>query len=168
MTFFACTSGNKKTELIEYYPISISKLVNKEVSFIQSQKDSACKTVLFKKDKIERNKIAFTDVEKDIQSFLEFDINKAAWQKSYVSSSTGNKTRFSSIEEKLPLKFIDVFGDIKSPDKIRIYFQNNNNLYRSVKIIEWVPTTYYSIYSIQDVKGMDADTLFIKTYLDCN
>lgn len=165
---YACNSANNKTENIAYYPISITALVNTQTLFITSNEDSACKTVLFKNSKIEKNKIGFEDVEKDIQSFIEFDINKAAWQNSYSTKTIGNTTKFSALEEKLPLKFIEITGDLKSPSKLRIYFQNTNNLYQSIKVIEWVPNAYYSIFSIQDVKGMDADTLFIKTYLNCN
>lgn len=164
----ACNSANNKAELIAYYPISITNLANEETTLIHAKKDSACKTVLFKNSKIEKNKIGFEDVEKDLQSFIEFDINKAAWQKSYITKSIGNATRFESIEAKLPLKTIDVYGDLTSPKKIRIYFQNTNNLYHSIKVIEWIPSISYSIFSIQDVKGMDADTLFVKTYLNCN
>jgi len=54
---------------------------------------------------------------------------------------------------------------LNDPESVSIYFQNNNNLYQSTKCIEWIPGKSYSIFSIQDVKGMDADTLFVKTYL---
>lgn len=166
----SCNKKNDKAAFIEYYPVSITKIVTKEIEAISTSKDSVCKIVQFKDSKIEHHKIPVSDVESDLRSFLEFDINKPAWQKSYTSQTVNNNIRFSTIEDKLPLKFIDIQGDIKSPECIRFYFQNSNNLYQSTKVIEWVPNKYYYIYSIQDVKGMNADTLFVKTYLgaSCN
>lgn len=161
----ACQSEQNKADYVEFYPISIANLVKNEVEKVVSVKDSASKTVIYKNTKIEQKTIAYSDVENDLKSFIEFDINKTAWQKSYQQKIIGNKTLFIGIEDKLPLKYLEIIGDLKNPERVRIYFQNTNNLYQSIKLIDWCPSKSYSIFSIQDVKGMSTDTLFIKTYL---
>lgn len=161
----ACTADKKNENGIQYYPISIQKVITTEIENLNKNKVIAVKQV-FMSDNFERKKISLEDVIVDLKSFNEFDINKAAWQDSYHISLSDSVTEFTSKESKLPLKKISVYGDLKSPDLLRIYFSNSNNLYESVKLIVIKPNKYYSIFSIQDVKGMKPDTLFVKTYFD--
>ena len=161
----ACEPDKKTSELVNYYPFSITKIVNNELNDLQNESISANKTVIYNNSKIENKNISKEDVETDLKSFVEFEINKAAWQKSYSQKTIGNITIFECLEQKLPLKKITIIGDLNNPESINVHFYNNNNLYKSTKIIKWIPNKSYSIFSIQDVKGMDADTLFVKTYL---
>lgn len=161
----ACEPDQKTSEIVNYYPFSITKIVNQELNDLQNETVSASKTVIYNNSKIEHKQINKVDIETDLKSFVEFDINKAAWQKSYSQKTIENITIFECLEQKLPLKKITIKGDLNKPESINVHFYNNNNLYQSTKIIEWVPNKSYSIFSIQDVKGMDADTLFVKTYL---
>lgn len=161
----ACESKEKSTDSARYYPISITSVVNNELNELKNIDITASKTIIYNNSKIEHKQINKEDVETDLKSFVEFDINKAAWQKSYSQKTNGNITIFECLEQKLPLKKITVKGDLNNPESVNIHFYNNNNLYQSTKLIEWVPGKSYSIFSIQDVKGMNADTLFVKTYL---
>lgn len=161
----ACQSDQKTSEIVNYYPFSITKIVNHELNDLQSKSVNASKTVIYNNSKIEHKQISKEDIETDLKSFVEFEINKAAWQKSYSQKTIGNTTIFECLEQKLPLKKITIMGDLNNPESVNIHFYNNNNLYQSTKLIKWVPGKNYSIFSIQDVKGMNADTLFVKTYL---
>lgn len=157
ITLIACNQKASNTEMIRYYPFSLIDEVNRF-----SVKDvNAVQKTITQKGKTERKSIDKTDLLKDIETFKEFDINKAAWQTSFVKIENEQYTRFQSIEPKLPLKYLDVYGNLNKPDRVRIYFLNTNNLYQSVKLIDWKPSKSYSIFSIQDVKGMSADTLHI-------
>lgn len=156
----ACNSTDKGTPTEQYYPISINKQIDNFSARFNANKIS--KTV-FQDGTLERKEISIDQVLKDINSFKEFDINKPAWKNSYKASKSENHIRFETAENKLSLKYIDVYGAVENPSKICIYFQNNNNLYYSSKYIIWDLKHSYSIYSIQDVKGMDADTIFIKS-----
>lgn len=161
----SCGSDKKTSYAEKFYPISITKIVNNELNNLHDKSIKASKTIIYNNTKIEHKEICKEDVETDLKSFVEFDINKAAWQKSYTQKTIGNITIFECLEQKLPLKKITIKGDLKKPESINIHFYNNNNLYQSTKLIQWIPNKSYSIFSIQDVKGMDADTLFVKTYL---
>ncbi len=161
----SCEPDKKTSELVNYYPFSITKIVNHELNVLQNRTVNARKTVIYNNSKIEHKQISKEDIETDLKSFVEFEINKAAWQKSYAQKTIGNITIFECLEQKLPLKKITIIGDLNNPKSINVHFYNNNNLYKSTKIIKWIPNKSYSIFSIQDVKGMDADTLFVKTYL---
>jgi patatin-like phospholipase/acyl hydrolase len=160
---FSISCGNKNTELamVKYYPISVIELIS---NFEKSNNlpDSVYKIVM-QTNTIEHKMVSKSFALDDIKSFEEFDINKAAWQKSYISIKHQNYTRFQCIEQKLSLKYIDVYGDVNNPTMLRFYFLNANNLYTSSKTIQWIPSKSYSIYSIQDVKGLNADTLFVKS-----
>ena len=157
----ACTPVNKEINTGNYYPISINDQVF-NFNNIKTFDTEITKTVI-QNNTIEQRKVTAEEVYKDIETFTEFDINKPAWKNSYKQINTPNYTRFLCLEEKLTLKIVDVYGDLNKPNRIYLYFQNANNLYRSSKIIDWNLAHSYSIFSIQDVKGMDADTLFIKT-----
>lgn len=157
IALIACNQKASHTEMIRYYPFSLIDEVNRF-----SVKDaSVVQKTITQKGKAERKLIAKADLLKDIETFKEFDINKAAWQTSFVKIENEQYTRFQSIEPKLSLKYLDVYGDLNKPERVRIYFLNTNNLYQSVKLIDWYPSRSYSIFSIQDVKGMSADTLHI-------
>lgn len=162
----SCQADSKKSDAIRYYDFSIHDVIANEIKAMHSVDDSFAKVVLYKNSKIEKRNIAGTDLISDLESFQEFDLNKAAWQNSYVKTITDNHTRYLSNEAKLTMKYIDIYGDEKNPTRVQIYFQNTNNLYESSKFIVIEPGKFYSIFSLQDVKGMSADTLFIKTFLN--
>lgn len=157
----ACTPTVKEKTNSKYYPISIKDQVF-NFNNIKKFDTEIIKTVV-QNNTLERKNITAEEVYKDIETFTEFDINKPAWKNSYKQLNTPNYTRFLCVEKKLTLKFMDVYGDLKKPNRIYFYFQNANNLYSSSKIVDWNVEKSYSIFSIQDVKGMDADTLFVKT-----
>ncbi len=156
---FACKPGNKEQKNITYYNFSmidiISKFKNKQVNTQYILKK------VIQNNKSEKKNISQEELLNDIETFKEFDLNKAAWKNSYKEIKFEAYNRFVGLENKLPIKYIDVYGDLKNPSRIYIYFLNTNNLYTSSKIINWDLNKSYSIYSIQDVKGMDADTLYI-------
>ncbi len=157
----ACTPTAKEKTNSKYYPISIKEQV---FNFSNSKKfDAEITKTVIQNNTLERKIITAEEVYKDIETFTEFDINKPAWKNSYKQLNTPNYTRFVCLEKKLTLKFMDVYGDLNKPNRIYFYFQNANNLYSSSKIVDWNVEKSYSIFSIQDVKGMDADTLFVKT-----
>jgi hypothetical protein len=157
----ACKPSVKEQTNNNYYPLSIKEQV---VNFKKNKKTSTeFIKIVVQNHTLERKIIAAEEVYKDIETFTEFDINKPAWKNSYKQLNTPNYTRFLCLEKKLTLKYIDVYGDLNKPSRIYFYFQNANNLYSSSKIIDWNVEKSYSIFSIQDVKGMDADTLFVKT-----
>ncbi len=165
VSLISCTNKEKNTtEKIKYYPFSLDEIIYNEVNAGLASVDSAVKWVSYSEEKIEKGTISVEDVKNDILSFLEFDLNKPAWQNSFVSKEYNGKTRFISKDEHLPIQYVEITGLLNSPTHVRIYFRNTNNLYESVKIIEWEIGRYYSVYSKQDVKGMDPDYLFIKTY----
>ncbi len=157
---FACTSEEQNKQTVQHYPISINKQVD---LFKQSFQSNEINKLVLQQGIIEKKQIDATQLLNDINSFKEFDINKPAWINSYKIIRAANYTRFEAIENKLTLKHIDVYGDVEKPNKICIYFQNNNNLYYSSKYIVWDLKTSYSIFSIQDVKGMESDTIYIKS-----
>jgi hypothetical protein len=160
---FTISCGNKSTEqkIVKYYPISVLELIS---NFEKSNNlpDSVYKIVM-QSNNVEAKKVSKSNALEDIKSFEEFDINKAAWQSSYISKKHTTYTRFLCIEQKLSLKYIDVYGEFANPTKLCFYFLNSNNLYTSSKTIQWTPSNSYSIYSIQDVKGLGADTIFVKS-----
>ncbi len=155
----ACTSEVQKNDTAQHYSISINKQVEQFKKTFQS---NVITKIVLQEGIIEQKKINAEQLLKDINSFKEFDINKPAWKNSYRIIQSLNYTRFESLENKLTLKHIDVYGSLNNPDKIAIYFQNNNNLYYSSKYIQWDLKKSYSIFSIQDVKGMQPDTIYIK------
>ena len=165
--FTSCNSNKQEKNTIQYYPFSFQNIIDKQAENINKTSSSPIK-IIYMNNTIEKKKIENSDVIRDIKSFSEFDINKAAWQDSYSIYKSDSSTIFTCKEEKLPLKKITVWGELNNPKLIRVYFINNNNLYQSVKILNWAPNKFYSIYSVQDVQGMDPDTLFIKTYLEGN
>lgn len=162
----SCRNDSQKSESVRYYDFSIHDVIANEIKAMHSVDDSFMKVVLYKNYQIEKGYIGGLDIISDLESFQEFDLNKAAWQNSYVKSKQGNHTRYLSKEAKLTMKSVDIFGDEKHPMRIQIYFQNTNNLYESSKYIVIEPNKFYSIFSLQDVKGMDPDTLFIKALLN--
>ncbi len=159
-SLFACTPKDEKKDYVEYYSISLNKQVE---NFKENFHSKDIRKLVLQNGIVEQKQITIEQLLNDIKSFKEFDINKPAWKNSYKIVKTEQYTRFETAENKLTLKHIDVYGDEANPSKICIYFQNNNNLYYSSKYIEWDLKKSYSIFSIQDVNGMEADTIFIKS-----
>lgn len=160
ISLFACTSKDETNEYVEHYSINLNKQVEK---FKENFSSNDIHKLVLQNGIVEQKIITIEQLLNDINSFKEFDINKPAWKNSYKIVKTNQYTRFEATENKLTLKHIDVFGDVENPIRICIYFQNNNNLYYSSKYIDWDLKKSYSIFSIQDVNGMESDTIFIKS-----
>lgn len=161
MLVMACKPSTNKQESIQYYNFSMVELL-KNFKNEHANIQSVSKLVIQQKNTEQKN-ISYDELMNDIQTFSEFDINKAAWKNSYKEIKYEKYTRYLCLENKLPIKYIDVYGDLKKPTRVYIYFLNTNNLYTSSKIINWEINKSYSIYSIQDVKGMEADTIYIRS-----
>lgn len=163
----SCTSKTDNSNSKErYYELSIHDIIANEISTLEKSNGPFHKVVLSSEGKIEKQNISLNSIQNDLKTFNEFDINKPAWQKSYKKITNEHYILFESVESRLQLKSIKVFGELANPKKVVIYFLNQNNLYESSKLIEIVPNHSYSIFSVQDVNGMNPDTLFVKTFLN--
>lgn len=103
----------------------------------------------------------------ELSEFLNSDINKVSWKDKYDEIKKDTYISYSSLDESLEIKTVEIFHDIKQKvKKIRIIKEVNNLLYTSHKELLYdVEKEYYSIKNIRNSIGQDADTIFIKVLL---
>ncbi len=129
-----CTESSNENTSKYYY--DLSGLINQKISQLTENKPLTQKTLSIG-DKTETIKTKDIDWNKELELFLQADLNKQSYQLSYTQDSTQNTVVYQLKKgEKLPVKSLSIeFDEQKSPKHIEALMQVENYLYKSEKHI---------------------------------
>jgi hypothetical protein len=154
----SCTNPKSSERVISYF--DLKTFFENEIERLNKLNPSVQKIAL--NDNKRENKI-FTKVdwEKELNIFIESDINKSAWKNSYstasASDSSSETLTYKALEGSLSIRYISVKKDqhTQKVKEIEIRKVTINNLYRSTQVLKYFPDSTYYIIGKQKVRLMD-------------
>jgi hypothetical protein len=129
-----CTESSNENTPKYYY--DLAGFINQQISQLTASKPLTQKNLLIG-DKTETIQTKDIDWMKELELFLQADLNKQSYQLSYDKDSTQNTVVYQLKKgEKLPVKTLKIeFDEEKSPKHIEALMQVENYLYKSEKHI---------------------------------
>ena len=128
------TPAETSTEPNAYY--DVKGFVQNQIQFLSQQQPMIEKTMVVGKDE-EKRTTREVDWKKELELFLQADINKPAFRLSYVTERPDSLTYEYKIqtEEDLPVRFLKIILDKESgkPALIEAKISSKNKLYESEK-----------------------------------
>jgi hypothetical protein len=100
----------------------------------------------------EQKTIHIPDFKNELGSFISSDINKASWRGSFNVKKDKDLTVYTTTEEKIPVKKIEVRMQNDKPVYIKILVVNTNILYTSSDTLAYFPDSLYEIKKTQKIK----------------
>lgn len=115
------------------------------------------KTVMVNGQSEEKN-IKINNWEKEFESFIAADINKASWRGSFKVQKDNLTTIYLTQNEKIPVKKVEITYLKDKIYGIKIFITTTNRLYTSKDSLVYYPDSLYQIKKLQDIKLMDPKT----------
>ena len=103
----------------------------------------------------EEKKVKISDWEKEFETFISSDINKASWRGSFKLTKTEGEEIYTSSSDKIPVKKLQIFYQNDKIKAIMVFINNNNNLYNSKDSLAYYPDSLYQINKTQHIRLMD-------------
>jgi hypothetical protein len=130
----SCSQTETQNTIKTYF--DLVGLVNHQIEILNKTQPLTHKNLLIgeKKETLNATKI---DWQKELELFLQADINKQSYQLSYNKTETPNTLIYELKKgENLPVKTLKIiFDKDKSPQRIDALMQTNNYLYQSEKTL---------------------------------
>jgi hypothetical protein len=125
--FSACQTESAEMNVKKYY--DLKGLVERQIVALKSERPKVQKDILVNENS-ENQTVDSLDWSKELEFFLQADLNKPAFVSSYrVDSSSMGVKYFLKETEKLPVKFLEVNRMGEDGVEIRALVSNNNYLY---------------------------------------
>jgi hypothetical protein len=123
----ACQSESAEMKVNKYY--DLKGLVERQIEALKTEKPRVQKDILVNEG-TENQTVDSLDWSKELEFFIQADLNKPAFLSSYrVDSSSMNVKYFLKETEKLPVKFLEVNRMGEDGVEIRALVSNSNYLY---------------------------------------
>jgi hypothetical protein len=150
--FFSCSLKEEKKATDKLY-FDLEGYFIEEATRLAKENPTITKTVMVN-DKVEKKQVKLDNWKQEFGSFISADINKASWKGSFRISKAGNLVVFSSENEKIPVKKVEITYQHKTIQSIKILIVNTNILYTSGDILTYYPDSLYEIKKTQQIKLM--------------
>lgn len=149
----ACQSESAEMKVKKYY--DLKGMVERQINALKLEKPKVQKSISINKI-VENQTVDSLDWSKELEFFMQADLNKPAFVSSYrVDSSSMGIKYFLKETEKLPVKFLEVNRMGEEGVDIRALISNNNYLYdteRNLKLsLQKGQLTDYQIDGFQKV-----------------
>lgn len=149
--FFSCTnSGNQTANQNSYF--DLKNYFEQEASRLNSERPKISKTVN-DNGKVETKSVQDTLWVKELAVFINSNINKPAWSKSYSVVKTDTSEIYTAIDSSLKTKSIQILRTSKDAIKsIKIVNRTSNELYDLDEWLTYSPNHFYTIERKQKAK----------------
>ena len=107
---------------------------------------------------LEEKNVKINNWEKEFESFIAADINKASWRGSFKVQKDNLTTIYLTQNEKIPVKIVEITYLKDKIYGIKIFITTTNRLYTSKDSLVYYPDSLYQIKKLQDIKLMDPKT----------
>jgi hypothetical protein len=125
--FSACQTESAEMKVDKYY--DLKGLVERQIEALKTEKPKVQKNILVN-ESTENQTVDSLDWSKELEFFIQADLNKPAFVSSYrVDSSSMSVKYFLKETEKLPVKFLEVNRMGEDGVEIRALVSNSNYLY---------------------------------------
>lgn len=146
----SCTQQESKmTNTPSYF--DVAQYFESEASRLQKVNPTVIKHVVAVGQK-EQKATKIADWKTELASFVNSDINKAAWAGEFTVAKNGNTTSYSTNNAKIPVKKVEVTVLGEKITGVKIFKSTNNYLYKSTDTLLYYPDSLYFIQNLQKVK----------------
>lgn len=142
------TEEVKKSELTYF---DIKGFFLNEASKLNSKETSVLKKVE-KNGESEEKLILIKDWEKELNLFIESDINKPSWINSYNIEIKGDTMIYNANTPDLRARVIKIIDNDSQPKSLIIKNESSNKLYKSYETLYYYPDSIYIIEKEQQVR----------------
>ena len=146
----SCTLKEQKMDGTGVY-FDLTAYFKKEAARLSQSNLSIDKTVTVNGSQ-EEKKIKIDDWEKEFQSFISADINKASWRGSFKLEQDSISETYFTENEKIPVKKVEIAYRGDQIFSIKIFIINTNYLYVSNDSLSYYPDSLYQIKKTQKIK----------------
>lgn len=146
----SCTLKEQENKNTKAY-FDLEGYLKKEALRLQKANPLINKTVVVG-GKSETHKVKIADWKKELDLFIQSDINKAAWRGSFSSSLANGMSTYTSQNAKVPVKKLEVSFKGNKVSAIRIFVSNTNDLYKSNDSLSYYPDSLYQIKKVQQIR----------------
>jgi len=133
-------------DLAAYFKKEAARLTKLDLTFNKSVLVNGTK---------EEKKVKISNWKKEFDTFSSSDINKASWRGSFKLNKTEGEEIYTSANDKIPVKKLQISYQNDKIKAIRIYIANSNDLYTSKDTLTYYPDSLYQINKTQQIKLMD-------------
>ena len=103
---------------------------------------------------VEQKAMQISNWEKEFDSFISADINKASWKGSFKLKKDSTWEVYVTENEKIPVKKLAISYRNDKIYAIKIFITNTNSLYTSKDSLSYYPDSLYEINKTQQIKLM--------------
>ncbi|WP_129714468.1 hypothetical protein [Pedobacter sp. SYP-B3415] len=100
----------------------------------------------------EEKRLKIADWKTELSTFIDADINKAAWSGAFRVQKTDTSERYTSSDPKIPVRKVEIMKKAGEVSRITIVSVNENYLYRSSDSLTYLPGSYYRIDKKQHIR----------------
>ena len=145
----------------------LSGFIKKEAERLTKANTEISKTAFLNGEE-EKKKIVISDWEKELNSFIEADINKKSFLGKYTADSTVEadkwSVKYSAQKENLRTRELTIVYDKdRNPVKINAVLYTGNILYTSHQQLSYEPEKGFWISGKQTIRFLEPDTFSIST-----
>lgn len=149
--FESCDSAapKKQASVLQYF--DLKGFMDGEVKRLEKLNPKIDKSVRVNNTE-ERKKLKIANWQKELSAFTEADINKSAWAGLFTSHKTSLTETYTSDNDKVPVKLLNVQYRAGKIVKIQILNSNSNSLYTSNDTLSYFPDSLYEIRKTQHIR----------------
>ena len=130
----SCNSESKIQQTKKYF--DLKGLIEKQIKILNTQKLIVEKSIMIA-DSAENQFVNTIDWAKELELFIQADLNKPAFVQSYQVDSSSMGVRYTlKNTEKLPVKYLDLRREGESGIRIEAFMSNDNYLYQTERTLK--------------------------------
>ncbi|MCY1525449.1 hypothetical protein D9M68_604280 [compost metagenome] len=152
--FAACMKQQEKNEKASPAYFDLKKYFEAEAVRLNKVGLKINKSVAINDDKTQKM-VSIEDFNKEFESFISADINKASWRGSFVVKTTPELISYESNSDKIPVKKLELSRKNGKINAIHIFVANQNILYTSQDTLNYFPDSLYQIKKNQKIKLLE-------------
>lgn len=132
--FNACNEKVKENQAKRYF--DLKGFIEKQIKTLNNQKPIVQKTIIMA-DILENQPIKTIDWAKELELFIQADLNKPAFVQSYQVDSSSVSMKYTLKEtEKLPVKYLYIRKVGEDGISIEAFTNNDNYLYQTERLLK--------------------------------
>ncbi len=151
----SCTQNEVQNSLTAAPYFDLENYFKAEASRLTKTNPQLDKTVIVNGESESRD-VTISDWKQEFESFIDADINKAAWRGAFKVQKDSATTTYSTLDEKIPVKKLVISFEGNKVSGIVAIVNNTNKLYTSTDHLTYYPDSLYQIKKIQQVRFMES------------
>lgn len=144
-------SDTKQKQALAYF--DLKDYFEKEAARLTAKNPQLNKTVMINGSS-EHKSMKISDWKRELSSFTDANINRASWKGAFQVTHTAESERYTTEQEKIPVKQVQIFKRKDQVYGLQIIISNSNSLYTSTDTLTYYPDSLYEVRKTQNIRLM--------------